>query len=179
MSPNDLLRAGLAIAIFFGGVVQGRESVWTYEHRVDYLTRREADTLTIHGHYLSPLPTAHDEGTPILMLSCSGANLDAIVISTGVAIDNEFGASPKVHAQIDDQKPMWDRAVLAIRDDSKTLAFRSHNGIGGTDMLFAKKYVVTVESYGKRVVGMEFDLPSDSSAILRYCGFMKPKQPKS
>ena len=46
-------------------------------------------------------------------------------------------------------------------------------------MLFARKYVVTVESQGKRVVGMEFELPSDSSAILRYCGLMKPKQPKS
>ena len=108
------------------------------------------------------------------MLSCSGANLDAIVISTGVAIDNEFGASPKVYAQIDDGKPMWDRAVLAIRDDSKTLAFGSHNGIGGTKMLFAKKYVVRVESYGRRVVGMEFEIPSNSSAILRYCGLLKP-----
>ena len=101
--------------------------------------------------------------------------LDAIVISTGVAIDNEFGASPKVHTQIGDGKPLWDRAVLALQGDSKTLAFRSHNGIGGTEMLFAKKYIVTVESYGKRVVGMEFGLPSDSSAILRYCGLMKPK----
>jgi hypothetical protein len=130
----------------------------------------------IHRHYLSPLPASHDEGTPTLTLSCSGGLLDAIIVSTGVAIDNEFGASPKVHAQIDDGNPMWDRAVLAIRNDSKTLAFGSSNGIGGTDMLFATQYVVTVESNGKRVVGMEFELPSNSSAILRYCGLMKPKR---
>ncbi|HWF39462.1 MAG TPA: hypothetical protein VG322_13140 [Candidatus Acidoferrales bacterium] len=128
---------------------------------------------------LSPLPALHDEGTPTLTVSCSGGSLDAVIISTGVAIDNEFGASPKVHTQIDDGNPMWDRAVLAIRDDSKTLTFGSRNGIGGTDMLFAKKYVVTVESDGKRVVGMEFELPSNSSAILRYCGLMKPNQRKS
>jgi len=37
-------------------------------------------------------------------------------------------------------------------------------------MLFAKKYVVTVEAYGARVVEMEFDIPSDSSSIQKYCG---------
>jgi hypothetical protein len=105
--------------------------------------------------------------------------LDAIIIATGVAIDNEFGASPKVHAQIDDGKLMWDRAVLAIRGDSKTLAFKPKNGVGGIDMLFGKKYGVTIESQGQRVVGMEFDIPSDSVAILRYCGLMRPKQPTS
>lgn len=46
-------------------------------------------------------------------------------------------------------------------------------------MLFAKRHVVTVESYMKRVVEMEFDLPSNSSAILRYCGLMKTSRPKS
>ena len=176
MHTPNLLRAGLGIAVFFGGLVHAQESIWKYEHRADYLTRREADTLMIHGHYLSPLPALHDEETPTLTLSCSAANFDDLIISTGVAIDNEFGASPKVHAQIDDGKHMWDRAVLATRHDSKTLTFSSHNSIGGTDMLFAKKYVVTVESHGKRVVGMEFELPSDSSAILRYCGLMKPRQ---
>src|SRR5215472_18809938 len=122
MSSECFLRAALCIAIFSGGVVRGQGCTWIYEHRVDYLTRHGFDALMIHGRYLNPLPPSHDEGTPTLMLSCSGANLDAIVISTGVAIDNEFGASPKVYAQIDDGKPMWDRAVLAIRDDSKTLA---------------------------------------------------------
>lgn len=179
MHSKNILRAGLGIAVFFGGLVHAQVTAWIYEHRVDPFTRRETDTLMIHGYYLSPLPALHDEGTPMLTLSCSGANLDAIIISSGVAIENEFGASPKVHTQIDDGNRMWDRAVLAIRDDSKTLVFGSRNGIGGTDMLFAKKYDVTVESYGKRVVGMEFDLPSNSSAILRYCGLMKPRQRKS
>ncbi len=159
----------------------GQEPRWTHERRVNRASGRDSDVLEIRGHYLTPLPPSHDEGTPTLLLSCSVGNLDAMFIATGVAIDNDFGASPKVHAQIDDGKPMWDRAVLAmrIRDDSKTLTFSPHNTIGGTDMLFAKKYVVTVESQGKRIVGMEFELPSDSSAILRYCGLIKPNQPKS
>ncbi len=39
--------------------------------------------------------------------------------------------------------------------DSKTLRFNgTRNRIGGTDMLFAKKYVVTVEAYGARVVAL-------------------------
>ena len=181
MSTHSMLRMGLFVAALWAVTASGQEPQWTREHRVNHGSGRESDTLSIRGHYLTPLPPSHDDGTPALMLSCSVGNLDAIVISTGVAIGNEFGASPKVHAQIDDGKPMWDRAVLALRllDDSKTLTFTRHNTIGGTDMLFARKYMVTVESDGKRVVAMEFELPSDSSAILRYCGLMKPKPPKS
>ncbi len=44
-------------------------------------------------------------------------------------------------------------------------------------MLFAKKYVVTVESYGARVVEMEFAIPSDSSSIQKYCG-VEPRRAK-
>jgi hypothetical protein len=160
-----------------GTTVCGQESTWTYEHRADYLTRRESDLLTIRGHYQSPLPASHDEGTPTFSVSCSAGHVDAIVISTGVVIRHEFGASPKVYAQIDDDKPKWDRAGLAIQDDSKTMLFGPGNRIGGMDMLFAKKVVVTIEVYGERFVGMEFEIPSDSSGLYKYCGFIKPRQP--
>jgi hypothetical protein len=43
-------------------------------------------------------------------------------------------------------------------------------------MLFAKKYVVPIETYGKTVVGMEFEIPSNSSLLLRYCGIVKLKE---
>jgi hypothetical protein len=168
-------RKVLFIALVSGEAVYGQESVWTYEHRVDYPTRRESDNLTIRGHYLNPLPASHDEGTPTFAVSCSVGNLDAIVISTGVVIDHGFGASPKVHAQIDDDKPKWDRAAPSIEGDSKTLTFGPRNRIGGTDMLFAKQYIVTVDAYGKRVVGMEFAMPSDSPGLRKYCGIAKPR----
>jgi hypothetical protein len=176
MATRYLFRMGLFVSLLLGVTAFGQEPQWTYERRVNFFTGRESDNLVIRGRYLSPLPASHDEGTPTFTVSCSLANLDAIVISTGVLIDNEFGASPKIHAQIDDDRPKVDRAVLALREDSKTLTFRPSNGIGGTNMLFAKKYIVAVESYGKRMVGMEFEMPSNSSGLLRYCGIMKPKQ---
>jgi hypothetical protein len=176
MTLRHLFRTGLFIVFLCGTTFYGQESTWRYEHRADYLTRRESDDLMIRGHYLNPLPTSHDEGTPTFTVSCSAGHVDAIVISTGVVIDHEFGASPKVLAQIDDDKPKWDRADLAIQDDSKTLIFGPGNRIGGIDMLFAKKYVVTVEAYGERKVGMEFEMPSDSQGLHKYCGFIEPRQ---
>lgn len=178
MTLRHLFRTGLFILFLFlcGTTFYGQESTWRYEHRADYLTRRESDDLMIRGHYLIPLPASHEEGTPTFTVSCSAGHVDAIVISTGVVIDREFGASPKVHAQIDDDNPKWDRAALAIQDDSKTLIFGPGNRIGGIDMLFARKFVVTVEVDGERIVGMEFDMPPDSSGLHKYCGIIKPRQ---
>jgi hypothetical protein len=130
----------------------------------------------IQGHYLNPLPPSHEEGGPTLTASCSAGHVDAIVIATGVVIDHEFGASPKIYAQIDDDKPKWERAGLAIQDDSKTLIFGPANRIGAIDALFAKKYVVTVETHGERIVRIEFEIPSDSSGLRKYCGFIKPRE---
>src|SRR5579862_6235296 len=100
MSTRSLLRIGLFVVTLSGVTAFGQEPRWGHDRRVNGVSGRESDRLTIRGHYVPPLPASHDEGTPTLSLSCSGANLDAIVISTGVAIDNEFGASPKVHTQI-------------------------------------------------------------------------------
>src|ERR1700684_1429666 len=100
MSPRSVLRMGLFFATLWAVTAFGQEPQWTHDRRVNRASGRESDVIVIRGHYLSPLPPSHDEGTPTLMLSCSVASLDAIVISTGVAIDNEFGASPKVHAQM-------------------------------------------------------------------------------
>ncbi len=174
MVAHRHFRMGLLAVLLCCTPVLGQEFAWTYEHRVNYPTRRESDNLTIHGHYLYPLPASHDEGTPTLAVSCSAAKLDAIVISTGVVVDHRFGASPKIFAQTDDGKPKWDRAALALQADSKTLRFSARNRIGGTEMLFPKQYIVTVETYGKRVVGMSFEMPSDSSSLLKYCGIVKP-----
>jgi hypothetical protein len=102
--------------------------------------------------------------------------VNAIVISTGVIIDSEFGASPRVRTRIDNQKPRSDRAGAFLIADAKTLRINgSRNRLGGTDIFFAKKYFVTVEAYGARVVEMEFDIPSDSSSIQKYCG-VEPMQ---
>jgi hypothetical protein len=89
-------------------------------------------------------------------------------------IEHEFGASPKILTQIDDDKSKWDRAAQALQPDSKTLRFSARNRIGGTKMLFAKQYIVTIEAYGKRIVGISFEIPSDSSGLLKYCGIVKP-----
>jgi hypothetical protein len=174
MVAHRQFRMGLLAVLLCGTPVLGQESAWTYQHRVDYPARRESDNLTIHGHYLYPLPASHDEGTPTLTVSCFAAKLDAIVISTGVVVDHQFGASPKIFAQTDDGQPKWDRAALALQADSKTLRFSARNRIGGTEMFFAKQYIVTVEAYGKRVVGISFEMPSDSSGLLKYCGIVKP-----
>lgn len=176
MTLSHLSRTGLFVILLCGTTFYGQDSTWRYEHRTDDLTHHESDDLMIRGHYLNPLPSSHDEGTPTFTVSCSAGHLDAIVISTGVVINHEFGASPKVYAQIDDDKPRWDRAGLAIQDDSKTLIFGPGNRIGGIDTLFAKNYFVTVEVYGDRIVGMEFEIPSDSSGLHKYCGFIKPRQ---
>ena len=80
MHYNYLLRAVLGIAVFFACLVHAQEATWVFEHRVDYFIRRDADTLMIHGHFLSPLPASHDEGTPTLTLSCSGGLSDAVII---------------------------------------------------------------------------------------------------
>ena len=176
MTLRHLFRTGFFIVFFCGTTIFGQEPTWRYEHRADYLTRRESDDLMIRGHYLNPLPTSHDEGTPTFTVSCSAGHMDAIVISTGVVIHHEFGASPKVYAQIDDNKPRWDRADLAVEDDSKTLIFGPGNQIGAIDTLFAKKYVVTLEVYGEQIVRMEFEMPSDSSGLHKYCGYLKPRQ---
>jgi hypothetical protein len=176
MTLRHLFRTGICIAFLCGTTFYGQESAWRYEHHAGYLTRRESDDLMIRGHYLNPLPSSHDEGTPTFTVSCSAGHVDAIVISTGVVIHHEFGASPKVYAQIDDDKPKWDRAGLAIQLDSKTLIFGPGNRIGGIAALFAKKYVVTVEVYGERIVRMEFEMPSDSSGLRKYCGFITPRQ---
>ena len=176
MTLRHSFRTALFIVLLCGTTVCAQESTWRYEHRADYLTRRQSDDLMSGGRYVNPLPAAHDEGTPTFTVSCSAGHVDAIVISTGVVIHHEFGASPKVYAQIDDDKPKWDRADLAVQDDSKTLIFGPGNRIGGIDMLFAKKVVVTVEVYGERIVGMEFEMPSDSRELYKYCGFIKAKQ---
>jgi hypothetical protein len=177
MTLRYLFRTGFIVFIFLRGTtLYGQESMWRYEHRADYFTHHQSDDLVIRGHYLNPLPASHDEGTPTFTVSCSAGHVDAIVISTGVVIDHEFGASPKVHAQIDDDQPKWDRGGLAIQDDSKTLLFGPGNRVGGMNMLFGKKYVVTVEAHGDRVVGMEFEMPSDSTGLQKYCGFIKPRQ---
>ena len=178
MAISRLFRMGLAILLLWGVVVSGRESQWSYQRRMDYQTRHASDHLMIQGHYVGAMPVSHGEGTPTFVVSCSNGNLDAIVISTGVVIDSQFGASPRVETRIDEEKPNSDRAAPALLVDSKTLRFNgSRNRIGGTDMLFARKYVVAVEAYGALVVEMEFDIPSDSSRIQRYCG-VKPKQAK-
>jgi hypothetical protein len=117
----------------------GQEFVWTYEHLIAYPGGRESDNLMIRGRYLYPLPASHDEGTPTLTVSCSASKLDAIIISTGVVIDHEFGASPKILAQINDNKSKWDRVTPTLQGDSKTLRFTARNRIGGTEMLFAKE----------------------------------------
>jgi hypothetical protein len=167
---------GLIIVLLFGAVVSGGEVEWAYERRKDYLTNRESDYLEIRGRYVYSTPLPHDDGLPTFGVSCSDGKLDAIVISTGVAIDSQFGASPRVRTRIDGEKPKSDRVAPVLMADSKTLRFNgSRNRIGGTDMLFAKKYLVTVEAYGARVVEMEFEIPSDSSSIQKYCG-VEPRQ---
>jgi hypothetical protein len=165
MRGSRLFGMGLIIVLVLGAVVSGQEARWTYERRKDYLTNRESDDLWILGRYVNTTPL------PRFGVSCSNGKLNAIVISTGVVIDSQFGASPRVRTRIDDEKARSDRAAPVLLVDSKTLRFNgSRNRIGGTDMLFAKKYVVTVEAYGARVVEMEFDIPSDSSSIQKYCG---------
>jgi hypothetical protein len=167
---------GLIIVLLFGVAVSGQEGQWAYEHHKDYLTSRESDDLKIQGRYLNTVPLHHDDGLPAFGVSCSNGKLNAIVISTGIVIDSQFGASPRVRTRIDDDKPKSDRVAPVLMADSKTLRFNgSRNRIGGTDMLFAKKYVVTVEAYGARVIEMEFDIPSDSSSIQKYCG-VEPSQ---
>jgi hypothetical protein len=162
---------GLIIVLLLGTVVSGQETRWAYERRKDYLTDREFDDLKIPGRYLNTPSLPHDDGLPTFGVSCSNRKVNAIVISTGVVIDSEFGASPRVRTRIDNQKPKSDRAGPFLMADAKTLRINgSRNRLGGTDMLFAKKYVVTVESYGARVVEMEFDIPSDSSSIQKFCG---------
>jgi hypothetical protein len=169
---------GLIIVLLFGAVVSGQEEQWAYERRKDYLTNRESDDLKIPGRYVSSTPLPHDDGLPTFGVSCSDGKLDAIIISTGVVIDSQFGASPRVRTRIDDEKQKSDRAAPVLMANSKTLRFSGfRNRIGGTDMLFAKKYVVTVESYGARVVEMEFAIPSDSSSIQKYCG-VEPRRAK-
>lgn len=176
MAARYLFRMGFCIALLWGVAAIAQGTHWTYEHRFNLLSGRVSDSVVVQGHYLAPLPTSPDAGTPTFGVSCSGGNFDVIVISTGVVIDDEFGASPKIDARIDNQKPTVDRAVPAIRPDSKSWAFLPQNRIGGTDMLFAKKYLVSLESYGARIAEMEFEIPSDSPLLLRYCGIMKPKQ---
>jgi hypothetical protein len=167
---------GLIILLLSGAVVSGQEGRWIYERRKDYLTNRESDDLRIQGRYVNTTPLPHNDGLPTFGVSCSNGKLNAIVISTGVVIDSQFGACPRVRTRIDDEKAKSDRAAPVLMADSKTLRFNgSHNRIGGTDVLFAKKYVVTVEAYGTRVVEMEFDIPSDSSSIQKYCG-VEPRQ---
>jgi hypothetical protein len=176
MLGNRSCGMGLIIVMLFGAVVSGREVQWAYEHRKDYLTNRESDYLKIRGRYVNSTPLPHDDGLPTFGVACSDGKLDAIVISTGVVIDSQFGASPRVRTRIDDEKLKSDRVAPVLMADSKTLRFNGpRNRIGGTDMLFAKKYVVTVEAYGARVVEMEFDIPSDSSSIQKYCG-VEPRQ---
>ncbi len=166
---------GLIIMLLFGAFVSGQERRWTYERRKDYLTNRESDDLSIQGRYVNTTPLPHDV-LPTFSVSCSNGKLNAIVIATGVAIDSQFGSSPRVRTRIDDVKPKSDRAAPFLMADSKTLRFNgARNRIGGTDMFFAKKYFVTVEAYGARVVEMEFDIPSDSSSIQKYCG-VEPRQ---
>jgi len=167
---------GLIIVLVLGAVVSGQETRWTYERRKDYLTNRESDDLWIQGRYVNTTPLPQEDGLPTFGVSCSNGKLNAIVISTGVVIDSQFGASPRVRTRIDDEKARSDRAAPVLLVDSKTLRFNgSRNHIGGTDMLFAKKYVVTLQAYGASVVEMEFDIPSDSSSIQKYCG-VKPGQ---
>jgi hypothetical protein len=167
---------GLIIVLLFGAVVSGREGQWAYERRKDYLTNRESDDLKIRGRYVNTTPLPHDNRLPTLGVSCSDGKLDAIILSTGVVIDSQFGASPRMRTRIDDEKPRSDRVAPVLMADSKTLRFNgSRNRIGGTDMLFAKKYLVTVEAYGATVVEMEFEIPSDSSSIQKYCG-VEPRQ---
>jgi hypothetical protein len=169
---------GLALLLLWGAVLSGQESQWAYKLQIDELTRRASDNLVIQGHYVGAMPAAHGEETPTFGVTCSSGKLDAIVVSTGVVIDSQFGASPRVQARIDDEKPRGDRVAPVLMVDSKTLRFNgSRNRIGGTEMLFAKKYVVTVEAYGAPLAEMEFEMPSDSSSIQKYCG-VKPKQAK-
>jgi hypothetical protein len=167
---------GLIIVLVLGAVVSGQEARWTYERHKDFLTNRESDDLWIQGRYDDTTPFPQEDGPPRFGVSCSNGMLNAIVISTGVVIDSQFGASPRVRTRIDNQKPKSDRAGPFLMADAKTLRINgSHNRLGGTNMLFAKKYVVTVESYGARLVEMEFDIPTDSSSIHKYCG-VEPMQ---
>jgi hypothetical protein len=176
MLGSRSIGVGLIIVLLSGVVDSGQEGRWIYERHQDFLTNRESDDLRIQGRYVNRTPLPHDDGLPTFGVSCSNGKLIAIVISTGVVIDSEFGASPRVRTRIDDEKPKSDRAAPVLMADSKTLRFNgSRNRIGGTDMVFAKKYVVTVEAYGARVVEMEFDIPSDSSSIQKYCG-VEPRQ---
>ena len=166
---------GLAIVLLVGTAVFGQERQWTYTPRKDYLAHRDTDELSTKGHYINTTPLPKIDGLPRLAVSCLDGKFDAVVIYTGVLIDSEFGASPRVWTQIDDEKPKSDRAQPELMADSKTLKFNgSNNRLGGIGLLFAKKYIVTVESYGKRVVEVEFDIPSDSSSIQKYCG-VEPK----
>jgi hypothetical protein len=167
---------GLAIALFVGTAVFGQEGRWTYTRHKDYLTHRETDEFSIQGHYINTTPLPNTDIFPRLGVSCLNGKFDAIVIYTGVLIDDEFGASPRVWTQIDHEKPRSDRAQPALMAGSKTLKFNgSSNPLAGIQVLFAERYSVTLESYGKRVVEVEFDIPSDSSSIQKYCG-VKPRQ---
>ncbi len=93
---------GPIIVLLCGVVVAGRGGQWIYERRKDYLTNRESDDLRIQGRYVITTPLPHDDGLPTFGVSCSNGKLNAIVISTGVVIDSQFGASPRVRARIDD-----------------------------------------------------------------------------
>jgi hypothetical protein len=140
MATCYLSRMALAIVLLWGVVVSGQESHWAYERRTDNLTHDPFVNLTIQGRYVGAIPVSHSDEAPTLGLSCSNGTLDAIVISTGVVIDSQFGASPRILTRIDDQELKGDRAAPVLLADSETLRFNgSRNRIGGTDMLFAKK----------------------------------------
>jgi hypothetical protein len=167
---------GLAIALFIGTAAFGQQEQWIYARHKDYLTHRETDELSIQGHYINTTPLRKSDSFPKLGVSCLNGKFDAIIIHTGVLIDDEFGASPRVWTQIDHEKPRSDRAQPDLMAGSKTLKFNgSNNRLAGIEVFFAERYSVTVESYGKRVVEVEFDIPSDSSPIQKYCG-VKPRQ---
>jgi hypothetical protein len=152
----------VVVVLLWGLSAFAQASRWSYQHRVDYFTRRVSDDLTARGHYIGALPASPDAGAPALTVSCFAGQLDAILISTGVTIDSQFGASPKVRTRIDNQETRWDRAAPLLRLDEKTLRLLpSDMHIGGTDMLFAKKFTVEVESNGARLAEMEFGIPSD------------------
>jgi hypothetical protein len=167
---------GLAVVLLVGTAVFGHQGQWAYTRHKDYITHRETDELSIQGHCINTTPLPKTDTSPRLGVSCLNGKFDAIVVYTGVLIDDEFGASPRVWTQIDHEKPRSDRAQPDLMAGSKTLKFSgSNNRLAGMKVLFAERYSVKVESYGKRVVEVEFDIPSDSSNIQKYCG-VKPTQ---
>jgi len=64
MSPRSVLRMGLFFATLWAVTAFGQEPQWTHDRRVNRASGRESDVLVIRGHYLTPLPPSHDEGTP-------------------------------------------------------------------------------------------------------------------